>query len=117
MLFRQAIPRRALYGAIVGFVYSLLILPTGTFLGVLYVPAIGWFLLSIALLFARPFAYYTYVTWALLWLVWRGVLAFRGEAGPIFAAMLDVAFPLASIGLLSSSGYLEAVAPPEADEA
>lgn len=105
MLFRRAIPRRAMWGAIIGFAYGALLL---------FIPdvrmklaALGWGGLSVALLFARPFAYYTYITWALLWMAWKAVEAFQGRAGPVAGAALDVIIPLASVALLSSSGYLE----------
>lgn len=103
-LFQRGIPRRATLGAFLGFVYSVLLLTRGEGLGL---AAVGWFLLAIGLLFARPVSYYGYVTWALLWLVWRGVIAFRGEVPSLLWAVVDVAVPLLSIALVSSSGYLE----------
>lgn len=109
-MFSRPIPRRAMWGALVGFVYAVLLV---------FIPdvrmklaAVGWAVLAIALLFARPFAYYTYIAWALVWMAWKAVQAFQGEGGPVAAAALDVLVPLASIALLSSSGYLEAVRPP-----
>lgn len=110
VLFKQGIPRRASIGAFLGFLYSILMLTRGELL-----TALGWFLLSISLLFARPFAYYAYVTWALLWLVWRGVLAFQGQVPSVVWAVVDVLVPLLSIGLVSSSGYLEWTRPDQQD--
>lgn len=103
-LFRRGIPRRALVAAFVGFVYGGLVMPTGgtqTFLA-----GVGWVILSISLLFARPVSYYTFVAWGILWIAWKGVSIFRGDLDPLLGA-LDVIVPLVSVGLLSSSGYLE----------
>lgn len=100
-LFRRGLPRRALVGAFVGFVFGLIVAPSGLFWA-----GIAWALLSVALLFARPMAYYAYLTWAILWMAWRGVSAFRGQTNPI-AGMIEVVIPLASVALLSASGYLE----------
>lgn len=110
-LFSRSLPRRAVLGALVGFLYSLIILLRGELL-----PALGWFLLSIALLFARPISYYGYLTWAILWLVWRGVAAFQGKFVSVALAVVDVVVPLLSVALLSSSGYLESLQPPPEDE-
>jgi len=103
-LFRQGLPRKATLGAFVGFVYSVIVLIRGDFGA-----ALGWFLLSISLLFAKPIAYYGFLTWAILWLAWRALLTFRGEAGPVLFAVLDVSAPLLAIALVSSAGYLEFV--------
>ena len=103
-LFRQGLPRRATLGAFLGFLYSILILMRGD-LGA----ALGWFLLSISLLFAKPFAYYAFLLWGILWLAWRALLVFQGGAGPIAWAVVDVLLPLLSLAAVSSSGYLEFV--------
>lgn len=100
-LFRYAIPRRALAGAFLGFLYSVLVLLRGDLL-----TASGWLLLAIGLLFAKPIAYYGYVTWAILWMAWRGVLVFRQQV-PMVWGVVDVLVPLLSVALVSSSGYLD----------
>jgi len=107
-LFRRGLPRRAVAGAFVGFLYGILVMPTGLATGATAVVAAGagWALLSLALLFGRPFAYYTFLVWALLWIAWKGVLAFRE---PGLGVILDVIVPLLALALLSSSGYLEAL--------
>jgi hypothetical protein len=108
-LFSRAIPRRAAMGAFAGFLFSLYVLLTGALF-----TAAGWFLLAVSLLFARAFSYYVYLTWAILWVAWRGVLTFRGEL-PWWIGAIEVLAPLVSIGLLSSSGYVEAVTEDEGD--
>lgn len=108
-LFRRPIPRRAFVAAALGALYSFLLLPTPGPVAVLGVNlgGVAWFLLAMGLLFLRPFAYYSYVTWGLLWAVWKSVLAW--QAGPGWYAHLpDVALPAVSVILLSSSGYVEA---------
>ena len=112
-LFRKRLPRRAAVAAFIGFVYSVLLLGSELAQGLTPAPAIAWFALSIALLFGHAIAYYGFVAWGLLWVAWRGVLAFRGEAGPLLGAALDVVVPLVAVGLLSSSGYLAAIRPRE----
>lgn len=107
-LFRRSIPRRALVAAVVGFVYGGLLLPTGGL--PMALAGLGWGLLAVSLLFAHSFAYYSYLTWALVWMCWRAVLAFQGKAGHPVGAAMDVLVPLLSIGLLSASGYLEIIA-------
>jgi hypothetical protein len=107
-LFRRGIPRRAALGAFAGFLFSLYLLFSGAL-----ATALGWFLLSVSLLFGRAFSYYVYMVWAILWVAWRGVLTFRHEI-PLWAGAIEVLVPLVSIGLLSSSGYVEAVSEPEA---
>lgn len=104
-LFRRGIPRRAFAAAALGFLYGVLVMPTGG--APMFAAGAGWAILALSLLFARPISYYAYVTWALLWMAWRGVLAFQGQGGPPIAAIVDVGVPLVSIVLLSASGYLE----------
>lgn len=111
-LFRRALPRRAVAGAFVGFLYGALILMLPAPLGI-RLAGVGWGLLSTSLLFARPLSYYTWVVWALLWIAWKGVDAFRGVGGA--AAWIDVIVPLVALALVSSSGYLEAIRPPDDD--
>lgn len=108
-LFRRGLPKRAVGGAFVGFVFGVLYMPTGGTREFL-IGAV-WIVLAVSLLFGRAISYYTYVAWALLWMAWRGVAAFRGEAASALAAVIEVLVPLASVALLSSSGYLEAVRP------
>lgn len=113
-LFRRGLPKRAVAGAFLGFVYGALLMPLpGTYT---FAAGVGWVLLSVGLLFGRPISYYTYVTWALLWMAWRGVLAFQGAAGHPLLAIVDVIVPLVSIVLLSSSGYVESVRAEEPGE-
>lgn len=109
-LFRRGLPKRAVAGAFIGFVFGVLYMPTGGTREFL-IGAV-WVLFSIALLFGRSFAYYTYVGWALLWMAWRGVAAFQGKVHPV-AGIIEVVIPLVSIALLSSSGYVETVRPAE----
>lgn len=115
-LFRRGLPRRAAIAAFIGFVYSVLLLGSELAQGLSPAPAIAWFALSIALLFGHAVAYYGFVAWGLLWVAWRGVLAFQGKAGPLFGAALDVVVPLVAVALLSSSGYLLVVREPREDE-
>lgn len=105
-LFRQGLPRRAVVGAFVGFLFGLVYMPTGGTRE--FVIGAVWVVLAVSLLFGRPLAYYTYVTWALLWMAWRGVLAFQGRMQPL-AGVIEVVVPLVSIVLLSASGYVEQV--------
>lgn len=105
-LFRRGLPRRAVVGAFVGFLYGSLILLLPAPLHV-RLSGVGWGLLSISLLFARPFSYYAWVSWALLWVAWKGVEIFRGLVGA--AGVVDVIVPLLALALVSSSGYLEAI--------
>ena len=102
-LFSRAIPRRAAIGAFVGFLFSLYVLLSGELL-----TAAGWFLLSVSLLFARAISYYVFLVWAVLWVAWRGTIAFRREI-PLWQGAIEVLVPLVAIGLLSSSGYIEAL--------
>lgn len=108
-LFRRGLPRRAVVAAFIGFVYSVLLLVSELAQGLSPLPAVAWFALSIALLFSHAIAYYGFLTWAILWIAWRGVKTFRGEAGPVLGAIFDVLVPLAAVVLLSSSAYLEFV--------
>lgn len=108
-LFRQGLPKRAVAGAFVGFLFGALYMPTGGTRE--FVIGAVWIVLAVSLLFGRAFSYYTYVAWALLWMAWRAVAAFRGEASNVFAAVIEVVVPLVSVALLSSSGYVEAVRP------
>ena len=105
-LFRQGLPKRAVAGAFLGFVFGVLYMPTGGTREFL-IGAV-WAVFSVSLLFGRTFAYYTYVGWALLWMAWRGVLAFQGQV-LVLAGVIEVLVPLVSVGLLSSSGYVETV--------
>ena len=115
-LFRRGLPRRAVAGAFVGFVYGSLLLILPAELAV-RLSGVGWGLLSISLLFARPISYYTWVAWSLLWVAWKGVEVFRGITG--VAGVVDILVPLVALALVSSSGYLEAIraAEPELAEA
>lgn len=108
-LFKRGLPRRAVAGAFVGFLYGLLVMPTGFATGsnAVVMAGVGWALLSVALLFGRPFSYYVFLAWALLWIAWKGVLAFRGQGGHPLGVALDIIVPLLALALLSSSGYLE----------
>lgn len=78
-LFRRGLPRRAVAGAFVAFLYGLLVMPTGFATGSMQTAAAGagWALLSLSLLFGRPFTYYFFLAWALLWIAWKGIVAFR----------------------------------------
>lgn len=106
-LFRRGIPRPALIAAFIGFVYGGLIMPTGGTRE--FLEGVGWVILSISLLFGRTISYYTYVTWGILWVVWKGVLLFRGEIAPWYLGIVDVIIPGVSLALISSSGYLDMV--------
>lgn len=108
-LFRRGLPKRAVAAAFLGFLYGVLYMPTGGGGMQPFLTGACWVLLSVALLFGRSFSYYSYVTWALLWMVWRGVLAFQGKVGNPFGAIFDVLLPLVSVALLSSSGYIETI--------
>lgn len=112
-LFRRGLPRRAVAGALVGFLYGLLVMPTaGGLTSPVFLAGAGWALLSLSLLFGRPMSYYTFVGWAVLWIAWKGVLAFRGAGGPLFGVVLDIVVPLLAVALVSGSGYLEFVREP-----
>lgn len=104
-LFRRGLPKRAVAGAFVGFLYGILVMPTsGEGWSAVAIGA-GWVILSVSLLFGRPLSYYVFLTWAILWIAWKGVLLWRDQLG--FAGVLDVIVPLVAVALLSSSGYLE----------
>ena len=107
-LFRQGLPRRAVAGAFIGFLFGLAYMPTGGARE--FVIGAVWAVLAVSLLFGRPISYYTHIAWGLLWMAWRAVLAFQGGMHPI-AGAIEVLVPLVSIALLSASGYLEAVRP------
>lgn len=109
-LFRRGLPRGAVVGAFLGFVYGVIVMPTGGTPMIL--AGIGWILLSVSLLFGRTYSYFTFIGWALLWAAWKGVLAFRGAGGPWIGVALDIALPLLAVALLSGSGYLGAVQEP-----
>lgn len=114
-LFRRPIPKRALVAAILGAVYSFLLIPIPgayTFFGV-NLAGVAWLLLSIGLLFLQPLSYYAYVTWGLLWVVWKGVVAWQARSW-IFA--LDVILPAVSVLLLTASGYLDAAHEAKAED-
>lgn len=111
-LFRRGLPKRAVAGAFIGFLFGVLYMPTGG-LQEFLIGAV-WVLFSVSLLFGRAFAYYTYVAWALLWMAWRGVAAIQGKAAQPLAAVIEVIIPLVSLALLSSSGYVELVREPPA---
>lgn len=113
-LFRRGLPRRAVAGAFVGFLYGALLFTLPAAFGI-RLAGVGWGLLSVSLLFARTMAYYTWVVWALLWIAWKGLEAFRGVGGK--AAWVDVVVPLVALALVSSSGYLEALRPEDAPDA
>lgn len=106
-MFRRPIPKRALVAAILGALYSFLLIPIPgayAYFGV-NLAGVAWLLLSIGLLFLQPLSYYAYVTWALLWIVWKGVLAWQARS---WLYALDVVLPLVSLALLTASGYLDA---------
>lgn len=105
-LFHHNLPRRAVAGAFIGFLFGLAYMPTGGTRE--FVIGAVWAVLSVSLLFGRPVAYYTYLAWALLWMAWRAVLAFQGQAHPI-AGAIEVIVPLVSVALLSASGYVDTV--------
>lgn len=106
-LFRRGIPRRALAGAFLGFVYGGLVMPTGG--TQVFFSGVGWVILSISLLFARPISYYVFVAWGILWTAWKGVALYDlVKAGqPWWLGILDVIVPVVILALLSSSGYLD----------
>ncbi|MFA5862875.1 MAG: hypothetical protein WDA16_14375 [Candidatus Thermoplasmatota archaeon] len=99
-----------LVAAAIGAIYALLILPApDTVLGIqLY--GVVWFILSVSLLFTIAIAYHVYVFWAILWVVFRLVGAFRAPTFDITQMVIDVALPLASLVLLMTSGYLQRAA-------
>jgi hypothetical protein len=78
---------------------------------------VGWFLLSVSLLFLVPLAYHAFTIFGLLWAVYEAVLLFRGGLNPVGLA-LDVLLPAAAVVLVMTSGYLaEAQAARGQDEA
>lgn len=108
-LFRRGLPKRAVAGAFLGFLYGIIIMPQPGSVALL--AGAGWILLSVGLLFGRPVSYYVFVTWALLWVAWKGVLAFRTfqADAPVLGIVLDILVPLLAVALVSASGYVEAV--------
>ena len=121
-LFRHAIPRRALVGAVVGAVYGFLLLVAIPLDGFPLLPlglAVGWFLLSIGLLFLQPLSFTAFTSYALLWIVWRGILYVRAGTTPFLQFFADdVLLPLLALILVGTSGYLaHAHAAREADSA
>lgn len=109
-----ALPRRALLGALLGFLYAITILPNW-FLGVdasvaatlgfaVSVFGVVWLLLAFGLLLLRPLFYHIYCAWAILWVVYRGMNLYPAP----LALVSDAALPLASLVLLMTSGYLPA---------
>lgn len=110
VLFRRGLPRRAVVGAFIGFLYGAAIFALPAPMDI-RLSGVGWGLLSISLLFARSISYYAWVAWALLWVAWKGVEAFRGVSGT--TGWIDVVIPLVALALVSSSGYLEALQPAE----
>jgi len=100
----------------VGALYSFFLLPIPaerlSFLGV-NLAGVAWLLLAVSLLFLRSFSYYAYVTWALLWIVWKSVLAWTERD---WIHVLDVVIPAASVLLLSASGYLDAAHEAKAED-
>lgn len=90
-----------------GALYSFLLLPIPgpyTYVGV-NLAGVAWLLLSIGLLFLQPLSYYAYVTWGLLWVVWKSVLAWQERS---WVHALDALLPALSVILLTASGYLDA---------
>ena len=111
MFGRPPVPRQALLAATLGAVYGLLILPApDTILGV-FLPGVAWFILAMSLLFVVPIAYHVYTFWAILWVVYRGVSAFRATSFNGAAVLLDLLLPIASLALLFTSGYMLAARP------
>ena len=108
-LFRRPIPRRALVAAMLGALYSFLLLPLSVYaFGGVSLVGVAWFLLSISLLFLRALSYHAYTSWALLWIVFQGVRAYQAQEVSWFGVFLDVILPLTSVVLLVTSGYLQA---------
>lgn len=104
-VFRRPLPRRATLAAVLGALYALLILPKpDALLGVNYL-GVAWFLLALSLLFLLPLAYHAYSTWALVFVVMRGVGYYR-DAAPWWVPVVDLALPTLSVLLLMSSSYL-----------
>jgi hypothetical protein len=88
--------------------YSFLILPTDANVTGINPVGVGWFLLSISLLFLVPLAYHAFTIFGLLWAVYEGVTVARGNLPAIF----DVGVALGAVALVMTSGYLH-----EANEA
>lgn len=117
LLFRRSIPRRAFVAAALGALYAFLLLPTPDpmFPGLgINLAAVAWLMLSIGLLFLRTISYHAFMTWGLVWVVWRSVVAYR-EGSWVY--VFDVVIPTVSIVLLLTSAYLhDARAAKEADD-
>lgn len=118
LLFRRSIPRRAFVAAALGALYAFLLFPTPDpmFPGLgVNLAAVAWLLMGIGLLFLQPIAYHAYMTWSLVWVVWRSVVAYR-EGSWVY--VFDVVIPTVSLVLLLTSSYLaDARAAKAADEA
>jgi hypothetical protein len=113
-LFRHPIPRRALWGAGVGLLYSFLILPTAANVVGINPVGVGWFLLSIGLLFLVPLAYHAFTIFGLL-SVALDVYGFVKDQS--VGHVVDVVIALLAVMLVMTSGYLPAAyAAREADE-
>lgn len=102
------LPRRALIAATLGALYGLLILPApATVLGISW-PGVAWFVLAAGLLFLHPVSYHGYSFWAILWVVYLGIV--HARAGTFIPLALHAPLPAASLYLLMTSGYREAAA-------
>lgn len=92
-------------GAVIGVLYSFLILPTGANAIGINPVGVGWFLLSVGLLFLVPLAYHAFTIFGLLWGVYEGFKLFAsGET----LRVIDVVLSLAAVVLVMTSGYLPA---------
>ncbi len=103
---RPPLSRRALLAATLSAIYALLLLPTpGSVLGI-NVYGLAWFLLALGLLFLTPLAYHAISAFSILWIIWKGINFFQGKLKPL-PFIIDMAFPIAVLILLFTSGYLE----------
>src|SRR5688500_6578033 len=98
-LFKIRLPRRAVAAAALGALYGLLLLPVPSTLGGVSAAGVAWFALSLALLFLTPLAYHAFSLWAIVWVVWKSVDAFRAFPG-ILPLLLDIGMPAAAFLLL-----------------
>lgn len=111
MFGRPPVPRQALLASALGALYGVLILPApDTTLGITLL-GVAWFVLSLSLLFVVPIAYHVYTFWAILWVVYRGVLFYQAGSSNFAALILDVLLPVGSLALLFTSHYMEAARP------